>query len=93
MKVQFKVLICVLCFVIGYILGVVDKETSINYDKVSKLDTTYNVIELDSITYKITVKDSIIYHLKIQSNEAIEKSYSISDSDAVVLFKQLTSEH
>lgn len=92
MKAQFKILICVLCFVIGYILGVADKETSINYDKVNKIDTTYNMIELDSITYKITVKDSIIYHLKIQSNEAIEKSYSISDSDAVVLFKQLTSE-
>lgn len=92
MKTQFKVLICVICFVIGYILGVCDKKTSNNYKETNKIDTTYNMIELDSITYKITVKDSIIYHLKIQSNEAIEKSYSISDSDAVVLFKQLTSE-
>lgn len=92
MKAQFKVLMYVLCFVIGYILGVSDKETTNNYKAITKIDTTYNTIELDSITYKITVRDSIIYHLKIQSNEAVEKSYSLNDSDAVVLFKQLTSE-
>lgn len=92
MKTQFKVLICVLCFITGYVSGVCDKETTNSNKSIIEIDTTYNTIELDSITYKIIVKDSIIYHLKIQSNEAIEKSYSINDSDAVILFKQLTSE-
>ena len=92
MKTQFKVLICILCFITGYVIGVCDKETTNSNKSIIEIDTTYNTIELDSITYKIIIKDSIIYHLKIQSNEAIEKSYSINDSDAVVLFKQLTSE-
>lgn len=92
MKNHFKILVCLLCFAIGYILAYSNKETKNNYNPVTITDTTYNTIELDSITYKIIIKDSIVYHLKIQSNEAIEKSYSISDSDAVVLFKQLTSE-
>lgn len=92
MKTHFTIFICLLCFVIGYILGYSDKETKNNYNLINTIDTTYNTIELDSITYKIIIKDSVIYHLKIQSNEAIEKSYSINDSNAVVLFKQLTSE-
>lgn len=93
MNKQLKIFLIVLSYMLVYIAGSLENKNAASEDNLVVTDTTYNHIELDSITYKITIKDSIVYHLKIQSNEAIEKSYSISDSDAVVLFKQLTSEY
>ena len=92
MNKSLKIFLIVLSYMLVYIAGSLEHKHTASEHTAIVTDTTYNHIELDSITYKITIKDSIVYHLKIQSNEAIEKSYSISDSDAVVLFKQLTSE-
>lgn len=92
MKKEYKILLTLATYILIYLLGLFHGISKNNYSDKTLNTNEYKTIELDSITYKIVIKDSLIYHLKIQSNEAIRKSYSISDSDAVVLFKQLTSE-
>lgn len=52
-------------------------------------DTTYNKIVLDSIEYNIIKKDSIIYNIKQEMKDEVTKSFGISDSAAIDLFKEL----
>ena len=54
-------------------------------------DTTYNKITLDSIEYNIIKKDSVIYNIKQEMKNEITKSFNLSDSAAVELFKELAS--
>ena len=90
MKNWLKAICLLISYILVYIIAIEHNNTN-KSSWAEKTDTLYNTIYLDSITYKITIRDSIIYHLKIETNEAIEQSYSINDSDAVELFKQLTS--
>lgn len=54
-------------------------------------DTTYNKVVLDSIEYNIIKKDSIIYNIKQEMKDEVTKSFGISDSAAINLFKELVS--
>lgn len=80
--------ICIGLFFYGYHRGLIKGRTEA-IENVVKPNTTYNKIILDSIEYNIIKKDSIIYNLKKEMKDEISKSLSISDSDAVNLFKEL----
>lgn len=54
-------------------------------------DTTYNKVVLDSIEYNIIKKDSVIYNIKQEMKDEVTKSFGISDSAAINLFKELVS--
>ena len=54
-------------------------------------DTTYNKVVLDSIEYNIIKKDSVIYNIKQEMKDEVTKSFGISDSAAVELFKSMSS--
>ena len=83
----------IICFIIGIIIGVIaaiynyNKNNKINYIITS--DTVYNKIILDSIEYNIIKKDSVIYNIKQEMKDEITKSFELSDSAAVKLFKKL----
>lgn len=80
--------ICIGLFFYGYHRGLIKGRTEA-IENVVKPDTAYNKIILDSIEYNIIKKDSIIYNLKKEMKDEISKSLSISDSDAINLFKEL----
>lgn len=65
------------------------KEHKDNDNQVIVSDTTYNKVVLDSIEYNIIKKDSIIYNLKQEMKNEVTKSFKLSDSAAVNLFKEL----
>lgn len=61
-------------------------------ENITKPDTTYNKVILDSIEYNIKKKDSVIVEIKKKIKYEIEEANNLNDSDAIILFKQLASE-
>lgn len=83
-----------IALIIGLLVGmllmsVVDNKTT-GSNVFDKPDTTYNQVKLDSIKVQIGKRDTTIYKLNIKSKDDVEKSYQLSDSAAVELFKQLS---
>lgn len=60
-------------------------------ENIVKLDTTYDKVVLDSIEYNIIKKDSVIYNFKQEMKDEVTKSFELSDSAAVQLFRELAS--
>lgn len=81
-------ILCISLYFCGYYIGI-NKSKSETIENIVVFDTTYNKIVLDSIKYNIIKKDSIVYNLKQEMKDEISKSLSISDSDAINLFKKL----
>jgi hypothetical protein len=75
-------------FFYGYHLGLVKGRAEAT-ENVAKHDTAYNKVVLDSIKYNITKKDSVVYNIKQEMKDEVTKSFELSDSDAVKLFKEL----
>ena len=65
---------------------------SIEHDTILIVDTSYNKIVLDSIEVNIKYKDSVIKHIKHEMQDEIKKVDTISDDNAVKLFKQLCAD-
>ena len=63
-------------FILGYIKGASDIEKELDV-----IDTTYNIITLDSIKYNIKEKDSVITKLKIKYEEEVKDANNLDKSD------------
>lgn len=85
----------IICFFIGCIIGgFIAYSLYIQNNKMDNVivpDTTYNKVVLDSIEYNIVKKDSIIYNIKQEMKDEVTKSFGISDSAAIDLFKSMSS--
>ena len=79
-------------FFYGYYRGLIKGRTEA-IENIVKPDTTYNKVVLDSIEYNITKKDSVIYNIKQEMKDEVTKSFELSDSVAVKLFKKLCTAH
>lgn len=90
-KICVIVVFGIICFVIGYCIAD-NKNSKTDNDAITIPDTTYNKLTLDSIEYNIIKKDSIIYNIKKEMKDEITKSFELSDSAAVNLFKELCAE-
>ena len=89
-KICIFIVILLIAFIAGYIVG--DKQNQIIDNKDVVLpDTTYNKVILDSIEYNIIKKDSTIYKLKEEVKDEIEKALNADDSIAVEQFKSLST--
>lgn len=80
--------ICTGLFFYGYHRGLVRGRAEA-IENVAKPDTAYNKVVLDYIEYNITKKDSVVYNIKQEMKDEVTKSFELSDSDAVKLFKEL----
>lgn len=81
------VVLALASFILGYTKGVSDTEKELN-----AIDTTYNIITLDSIKYNIKEKDSVITKLKIKYEEEVKDANNLDDTSAVELFKKLVTD-
>lgn len=54
-------------------------------------DTTYSKVKIDSITKLIDEGDTTIYQIKVKLKDDVEKSYALTDSASVELFKRLVT--
>lgn len=81
------VVLALVSFVLGYIKGASDIEK-----KLDVIDTTYNIITLDSIKYNIKERDSIITKLKIKYEEEVKCANNLDDTSAIKLFKKLVTD-
>lgn len=84
------VIVLILGIYFGYLVGK-GIQFRTNDTVVVKQDTTYDKVKLDSISKLIIVKDSTISKLNIKYKDDVEKSYMLSDSDAVALFLRLSA--
>lgn len=82
--------ICVGLFFYCYHRGLV-KDRAETIENIVKPDTTYDKVVLDSIEYNIIKKDSVIYNFKQEMKDEVTKSFELSDSAAVKLFRELAS--
>lgn len=73
---------------IAIMVGVVEWFDTMD-EKRKPLDVSYDTIKLDSIKTTIDKRDTIIYNLNVKYKDDVEKSYSLSDSASVELFKEL----
>ena len=53
------------------------------------IDTIYDTRRLDSIEYNIIKRDTIIYNIKQEMKDEIDKSFQLSNNDAIKLFDSL----
>lgn len=81
------VVLALASFILGYTKGVSDTEKELN-----AIDTTYNIITLDSIKYNIKEKDSVITKLKIKYEEEVKDANNLDDTSAIKLFKELVTD-
>lgn len=87
----------VFIFILGCLIGTCAtfyfhyKEHKNDANQVIVSDTTYNKVTLDSIEYNIIKKDSVIYKIKQEMKDEVTKSFGLSDSAAVELFKSMSS--
>lgn len=82
------IILCIVLYFCGYYIGI-NKSKSETIENIVVFDTTYNKVVLDSIKYNIVKKDSIVYNLKQEMKDEVTKSFKLSDSAAVNLFKEL----
>lgn len=73
-------------FILGYTKGANDIEKELDV-----IDTTYNIITLDSIKYNIKEKDSVITKMKIKYEKDVKNANNLDDTAAVELFKLLVT--
>lgn len=85
------VIICIGMFFYGYHRGLIRGRAE-SIETVTKPDTAYNKIILDSIELRIIKKDSIIYNIKNKMKDEVTKVLELDDSSAVKLFEQLCTE-
>lgn len=83
--------ICIGMFLYGYRRGLVRGRAE-SIEIVTKPDTAYNKIILDSIKLRIIKKDSVIHELKYKMDYETKKVYTLNDSAAVELFYQLCAD-
>lgn len=81
---------------LGILLGILiiacfDNKAVENNILFTKPDTTYNKVKLDSIKVQVGKHDTTIYKLNIKLKDDVEKSYQLSDSAAIELFKSMSS--
>lgn len=81
-------IVAIVVFSIGVEVGRRMTQNHVNTQEVL-IDTTYNKIILDSIEYNIIKKNSVIYNIKQEMKDEVTKSFELSDSAAVKLFKKL----
>lgn len=87
-KICIILVVAIVIFSISVEVGRHMTQNHINTQEVF-IDTTYNKIILDSIEYNIIKKDSVIYNIKQEMKDEVTKSFELSDSAAVNLFKEL----
>lgn len=86
LNILFISLLIIIPFFIGrHSVKIVNKN-------ITKIDTTYNNIVLDSIKYNIIHKDSIITKLRYKYETKIIEVNNLSDSASIELFKKLCTE-
>ena len=85
-----NILFISLLIIIPFFIG--RRSVKVANKNVSKIDTTYNNIILDSIKYNIIYKDSIITKLRYKYETKIIEVNNLSDSASVELFKKLCTE-
>ena len=85
-----NILFIALLIIIPFFIG--RRSVKVENKNVSKIDTTYNNIILDSIKYNIIYKDSIIIKLRYKYETKIIEVNNLSDSASVELFKKLCTE-
>lgn len=81
------VVLALASFILGYTKGASDTEKELDV-----IDTTYNIITLDSIKYNIKEKDSVITKLKIKYEEEVKDANNLDDTSAIKLFKKLVTD-
>lgn len=81
------VVLALASFILGYTTGASDIEKELD-----TIDTTYNIITLDSIKYNIKEKDSVITKLKIKYEEEVKDANNLDDTSAIKLFKKLVTD-
>lgn len=96
-KSDIAVIITIVVFFVLNVIGLTyfnkcSNNKNTEYDTILIVDTSYNKIVLDSIEVDIKYKDSIIKHIKYEMQDEIKKVDTISDNDAVNLFKQLCAD-
>lgn len=79
----------IVTFFMGFTIGYKERAT---YHNVTKIDTLYNKVTLDSIAYNIRRIDSTIVKYRYKYEEEIIHADSLCDSASVELFKRLVSE-
>jgi len=87
-KICIMLIVAIVVFSIGVEVGRRMTQNHVNTQEVL-IDTTYNKIILDSIEYNIIKKNSVIYNIKQEMKDEVTKSFELSDSAAVKLFKKL----
>lgn len=96
-KSDIAVIITIVIFFVLNVIGLTyfnkcSNNKSTKYDTILIVDTSYNKIVLDSIEINIKYKDSVIKHIKHEMQDEIKKVDTISDDNAVKLFKQLCAD-
>lgn len=90
-KILLLLVIVLMVFSVGYIIGYRKAKSDIN-DNVVIQDTTYNPVTLDSVKYHLIEKDSIIYNIKENLKYDIQEAVNANDSNVVKQFYELVSE-
>ena len=96
-KNDIAVIITIVIFFVLNVIGLTyfnkcSNNKSTEHDTILIVDTSYNKIVLDSIEVNIKYKDSVIKHIKHEMQDEIKKVDTISDDNAVKLFKQLCAD-
>jgi len=73
------------------VISLLDKKFGPTGELLKQPDTTYNKVKLDSINVQIGKHDTTIYKLNIKLKDDVEKSYQLSDSATVDLFRKLST--
>ena len=86
----------IVCFGIGVLIGIGTMDIINRVEKpsivITKPDTSYSKVKLDSIKFKTDGHDTTIYKLNIKIKEDVQKSYQLDDSGTVALFKHLSKD-
>lgn len=86
-NICWVVVLALVSFILGYTKGVNDIKKELDV-----IDTSYNIITLDSIKYNIKEKDSVIIKLKTKYEEEVKDANNLDDASTVELFKKLVTD-
>lgn len=91
MNLKIKICLVIVALIIVFIIGVIIGQREINKyaNTIVLIDTIYDTRRLDSIEYNIIKRDTIIYNIKQEMKDEIDKSFQLSNNDAVELFDSL----